>query len=124
MRSIEFQTEPGQVVISDPVPYAEIHNDGGDISTHPSVTTKLRKYAWHMVYSLAAMQGKLPKILPPEADKWKALALTKKTKLSVHAHIPQRQFIGDSQELTQKLNKIINNSLKTIKDGIIALANH
>ena len=103
MRSIEFQTEPGQVVISDPVPYAEIHNDGGDISTHPSVTTKLRKYAWHMVYSLAAMQGKLPKTLPTEADKWKALALTKKAKLSIHAHIPQRQFIGDSQELIQKL---------------------
>ena len=124
MRSIEFQAQPGQVVISDPVPYAEIHNDGGDISTHPSVTTKLRKYAWHMVYSLAASQGKLPKTLPTEADKWKALALTKKTKLSIHAHIPQRQFIGDSQELTQKLNTIINNSLKTIKDGIIALANH
>lgn len=124
MRSIEFQAQPGQVVISDPVPYAAIHNDGGDISTHPTVTPKLRKYAWHMVYSLAASQGKLPKTLPTEADKWKALALTKKTKLSIHAHIPQRQFIGDSQELTQKLNTIINNSLKTIKDGIIALANH
>ena len=124
MRSIEFQTEPGQVVISDPVPYAEIHNDGGDISTRPSVTPKLRRYAWHMVYSLAASQGKLPKVLPPEAAKWKALALTRKAKLSIHAHIPQRQFIGDSQELIQKLNTIINNSLKTIKDGIITLANH
>lgn len=84
------------------MPYAAIHNDGGDISTHPSVTPKLRKYAWHMVYSLAASQGKLPKVLPPEAAKWKALALTKKSKLSVHAHIPLRQFIGDSKELTQK----------------------
>lgn len=69
-----------------------------------------------MVYSLAASQGKLPKVLPPEAAKWKALALTKKSKHSVHAHIPQRQFIGNSYELTQKLNTTINNSLNDIKN--------
>ena len=42
MRSIEFQTEPGQVLISDPVPYAAIHNDGGDISTPPSYRRKIQ----------------------------------------------------------------------------------
>lgn len=61
MRSIEFQAQPGLVVISDPVPYAAIHNDGGDISTHTSVTPKLRKYAWHMVYSSLPRRASSPR---------------------------------------------------------------
>ena len=66
MRSIQAETAPGQVTIENPVPYAAIHNDGGDITTHPTVTERMRKYAWHMVYSLAGIKGKgkLPKELP------------------------------------------------------------
>ena len=86
----------------------------------------MRKYAWHMVYSLAGIKGKgkLPKELPKEAEKWKGLALTRKSSITVHAHIPQRQFMGDSAELRLKLNKLINESIQKIKDGIIALSSH
>ena len=69
-------------------------------------------------------KGKLPKELPAEADKWKGLALTKKRNITVHAHIPQRQFMGDSAELRVKVNKLINDSIQKIKDGIIALSAH
>lgn len=136
MRSIQASTSPGQVTIEDPVPYAAIHNDGGDITTHPTVTERMRKYAWHMVYSLAGIKGKgkLPKALgsaasqgeelPAEASKWKGLALTKKRSITVHAHIPQRQFMGDSAELRVKVNKLIQDSIQKIKDGIIALSSH
>ena len=126
MRSIQASTAPGEVTIEDPVPYAAIHNDGGDITTHPSVTAKMRKYAWHMVYSLAGIKGKgkLPKNLPAEAEKWKGLALTKKPKITIHAHIPQRQFMGDSYELRIKINSLINQSIQKIKNGIIALSAH
>ena len=126
MRSIQASTSPGQVTIEDPVPYAAIHNDGGDITTHPTVTQRMRKYAWHMVYSLAGIKGKgkLPKELPKEAEKWKGLALTRKSSITVHAHIPQRQFMGDSAELRMKVNKLINESIQKIKDGIIALSSH
>lgn len=123
MRSIQARTAPGEVSIENPVPYAAIHNEGGDITSHPTITDKMRKYAWRMVYSLSGVKGKgkLPKELPAEAEKWKGLALTKKSQLTVHARIPQRQFMGDSAELRTKINKIINESIKRIKDGINAL---
>lgn len=123
MRSIQARTAPGEVSIENPVPYAAIHNEGGDITSQPTITDKMRKYAWRMVYSLAGVKGKgkLPKELPAEAEKWKGLALTKKSRLTVHAHIPQRQFMGDSAELRTKINKIINESIKQIKNGINAL---
>lgn len=99
------------------MPYAAIHNDGGDI--HPTVTAKMRKYAWRKVYSLAGVKenGKLPKDLPAEAEKWKGLALTKKKSLKIH--IPQRQFMGDSAELRVKVSKIINETLEEIKNEVI-----
>lgn len=126
MRSIQSTTGPGTVTVENPVPYAAIHNEGGDITTHPTVTARMRKYAWHMVYSLAGVKkkGKLPKELPEEAGIWKGLALTKKKNITVHAKIPQRQFMGDSAELRAKVNKIINDSIQKIKDGIIALSSH
>ena len=121
MRSIQASTSPGQVTIQDPVPYAAIHNDGGDITTHPTVTDRMRKYAWHMVYSLAGIKGKgkLPRELPAEADKWKGLALTKKRNRTVHAHTPQRQFMGDSAELRMKINQRITESLEYIKTQLL-----
>lgn len=126
MRSIQSSAGLGTVTIENPVPYAAIHNDGGDITTHPTITERMRKYAWRMVYSLAGVKGKgkLPKELPEDAGKWKGLALTKKTHLTIHAHIPQRQFMGDSAELRTKVNKIIQDSIQKIKDGIIALSSH
>ena len=126
MSSIQSKPGMGEVTIENPVPYAAIHNDGGDITTHPTVSPKMRRFAWHMAYSLAGVKGKgtLPKELPEEARLWKCLALTKKDKITVKAHIPQRQFMGDSKELQVKVNKTINDSLEKIKDGIISLSNH
>lgn len=124
MSSIQASTLPGQVTIENPVPYAAIHNEGGDITTHPDITARMRKYAWHMVYSLAGVKGKLPKELPREAGMWKSIALTKKSRLTVHAHIPRRQFMGDSAELRTKVNRLIYESIQKIKDGITALSTH
>ncbi len=122
MRSIQSKPGMGEVTIENPVPYAARHNDGGDITTHPTVTARMRRFAWHMAYSLAGVKGKgkLPKDLPDNVQMWKGLALTKKNKITVKAHIPQRQFMGDSKELQVKVNKAINESLEKIKDGIIS----
>lgn len=126
MSSIQSKPGQGEVTIENPVQYAAIHNDGGDITTHPTVSPKMRRFAWHMAYSLAGIHGKgsLPKDLPDKARMWKCLALTKKTHVTVQAHIPQRQFMGDSKELQVKVNKAINESIEKIKDGIISLSNH
>lgn len=124
MRSIQYeQTAPGEVTVTDPVPYAAIHNEGGTLNTHPSVTPKMRRFAWAKAYSLAGVKGKgrLPKELPPEAAKWCALALTKKSRLNITAHIPRRQFMGESHELMREINNIINQSLNRIRNGILGL---
>lgn len=126
MRSIQSKAGQGTVVIENPVPYAAIHNEGGEVTTHPTVTDRMRKYAWRMVYSLSGVRkkGTLPKELPEEAEKWKGLALTRKSRLTVHARIPQRQFMGDSAELRVKINRIINESIEKIKNGIADLSHN
>ena len=108
-----------KVKVSNEVPYAAIHNEGGTITTHPTVTPKMRKMAWARVYATAGIKkskkkkGKLPKELPAEARKWKALALTKKAKLDIKATIPQRRFL-ESAELTKKINDKIEEEVSKI----------
>ena len=115
-RSIQAEPSPGQVRITNPVPYAAIHNYGGTINTQPAVTPKMRKFAWAKFYSISGIKkgDKIPKDLPNEALKWRALALTKKAKLSITADIPQRQFIGDSAELKQKIDQVITQTIQNL----------
>ena len=112
MRSIDAVAMPGAVMVTNPRPYAAIHNEGGNIG----ITPKMRRYAWHMVYSLAKVKkgDKMPKELPPMAQAWRAMALTRKTTI----HIPRRQFIGPSHELNVKIRKMILNTLIEIGNGI------
>ena len=78
----------------------------------------MRRFAWAKFYNLAGVKKgeKIPKDVPPEASKWRALALTKKTQLSITADIPQRQFIGDSAELREKIDKVILQTLQRISN--------
>lgn len=120
MRSIEFYTGVGEVTVQNPVPYARIHNDGGEIHSQPTITPKMRNMAWAKVYSIAGVKkkGRLPKELPEEALKWRNLALTKKKQLNIKARIPKRQFMGENAELGRMIEEEIGKSLKKIKDGI------
>ena len=84
-----------RVLVRDDLKYAPIHNWGGDVS--PTVTEKMRKYAWYR-YNLAigkknGAKRKKKYVETEEALRWKALALTSKTRLQIH--IPQRQFLGE-----------------------------
>ena len=123
MRSIQSKPGRGMVTIENPVPYAAIHNEGGNITTHPTVSQKMRRFAWHMAYSLAGVseKGSMKKEMTGDAAMWKAIALTKKSRLTVTAHMPKRQFMGDSAELRAKITKAINQSMERIKNGITAL---
>lgn len=112
MRSIQASTSPGQVSIENPVPYAHVHNDGAKIP----VTKKMKKYAWFKFYSLSGFKkGQKKDNVSPEAEGWKGLALTKKSSLT----IPRRQFMGDSAELREKINKRIRESLDYIKSQVL-----
>lgn len=115
-RSTEACPSPGVVRIVNPVPYAGLHNEGGSITTHPTITPKMRRLAWAKMYKLIGVKKgeKMPKELPEAARRWKALALTKKSKLTINAKIPRRQFIGDSAELRQKVDTLILQTLERI----------
>lgn len=115
-RSNQAIPSPGQVRITNPVPYAGIHNQGGTITTHPTITPKMRRLAWAKMYKILGVKKgeKMPKDMPEQAARWKALALTKKTKLTITAQIPQRQFIGHSAELLRKIDDLILQTLRNI----------
>lgn len=74
--------------------YAKIQNEGG--TTYPSVTPKMRKYAW-------AMYKKTNNIF------WKNLATTKKTNLVVN--IPARPFMKITVALKEEIKQHIKQSL-------------
>ena len=48
----------------------------------------------------------------PEALKWKRLALTKKKKLRIR--IPQRQFLGESSELSERITEKAEKEIRNI----------
>ena len=132
MSSTQAHIGQGEVSIENPVPYAVIHNEGGTIVSNPTITPKMRKYAWAMAYKLSGRKrgstgkrgkrtGGSKEAIPEEAKKWMALALTKKTKIKIRAKMPKRQFIGESRELMQTVNKYLIDSIQRIKDGISTL---
>lgn len=130
MNSVQHKPSRGAVLILNPVPYASIHNEGGVVTSNPTITPQMRKFAWAMVYKLSGKRKSRTKgkkrrkgtksenPLPPEAQKWRALALTKKTKIHIKAKMPKRQFMGESRELTAKINEQIMKSLSAISNGI------
>ena len=109
MNSITAQPGDGHVRILTDVPYASVHNNGGVL--RPKVTAKMRKFAWAMYYK--GTGGKKGKGSGKD-NKWKALALTKKSQLAVS--IPQRQFMPAkaSPELMQKIEQRIDKDLLKI----------
>lgn len=100
---------------SSDLPYAAIHNDGGQIT----VTAKMKSYFWARYYEAT---GKVSRttigekrktkkniILSSEADFYKAMALKK---IGSKINIPQRQFIGDDPEVLKIINRIVNENIK------------
>lgn len=118
--SIKYIPADYRVKVANDVNYAPLHNWSGN--TQPKVTPKMRKFAWAMYYKTAGIRksttkgkrkGKRKKRnIPPEAERWKRLALTKKKKLNIK--IPQRQFLGESRELSEKVNGKIETEIRNI----------
>lgn len=107
--SINYTAGDSRVKIFTDVHYAPLHNEGG--VTHPTVTPKMRKFAWAKYFEAGGKTGKEGNV-PQEALKWKKLALTKKKKLNIR--IPKRQFMGDSKELTEKIQELVNKEVEKI----------
>lgn len=108
--SIRYVPGDAQVTVGTSVPYAAVHNQGADITSHPRVTPKMRKFAWRQFFAAGGKDAPSGS----EAGFWKGLALTKKEKLTITSHIPQRKFLGPSQELSEKVSQTVENEIKNI----------
>lgn len=118
--SVKYTPGDYRVRVANDVKYAPPHNWGGE--TRPTVTPRMRKFAWAMYYKAAGIRKKAAKgkrkgktrqrELPPEAGMWKGLALTLKKKLKVK--IPQRQFIGESTELNKQIRQTVETEIRNI----------
>lgn len=82
------------------LPYASIHNSGGEIT----VTSKMKKFFWAMFYKNG---GKVLKEddLSTEAKQWKYLAMIK---VGTKLKIPKRKFIGDHPQVHQSIQDVFN----------------
>lgn len=110
--SMKYTPSDYRVKVANEVPYAAIHNEGGTVN--PTVTPEMRRFAWAMFYKASGKKkGKRGSMISnPDAERWKALALTKKSKLTVK--IPKRQFLGESAELRKSINDKIEKELSKI----------
>lgn len=114
MKSIHFTPESRKVIVSTDVKYAPYHNNGAEIR----VTPKMRKFAWAKFFSGAKIaKGDSAKVRKQktakageEAEVWKRLALTKKSRL----RIPKRRFMGHSTELDEKVKNIVEEETRKV----------
>lgn len=124
--SVKYVPADYRVKVANELIYAPVQNWGGEV--HPTVTPQMRRFAWAKYYQAA---GKTKKSTTgkkkgkkkgaagnggtmenPEALRWKRLALTKKKKLRIR--IPQRQFIGESRELSEKITERTETEIRNI----------
>lgn len=125
-RSIQSKIQGNQIVFTSSLPYAKIHNEGGEVV----VTEKMKRFFWAMYYKsdgaimlkrdkdakVVARDTKRNKKLIGEAAKWKALALMK---VGSKIKIEQRQFIGDHPVIMGVITRAVNNNLKELNNYLL-----
>lgn len=96
--SIDYKTTPPTVTIFTDKEYAQIHNEGGEIT----VTTQMKKFFW--AKHKEAKDGGDSEM----AEQYKYMALAKKIT------IPKRQFIGNSETMMNKISEKVQRDLNKI----------
>jgi phage gpG-like protein len=136
--SIKYTPSDYRVRVANDLIYAPVHNWGGTVS--PTVTSKMKKFAWAMYYretgvkmskkvkesrKAAAENGKSFRAkrtkkqkekfdnASEDANNWKGLAL-KKVGTKLNIKIPQRQFLGESKELNEQIQKTISDEIRNV----------
>jgi len=119
-RSLTATISENSITWSSSMPYANIHNEGGEII----VTAKMKRFFWAKYYELSGKvkvnakkktMSEKSKKYSEEAEFYKNLALMKVGDKIV---MPQRQFIGDAPEVQQAIKTIIDDNLKDIETYI------
>ena len=120
-RSISSRISGNTITFYSDLPYAAIHNDGGEIR----VTARMRRFFWAKYYEARGSfgyrknglrrQDKRNAQLTAEAAFWKALALKK---VGDVIRIPQRQFLGTHPKLEQAVRDIIEENVEQALGGM------
>lgn len=120
-RSIRYNVNDNQILFSSSLPYASIHNEGGEIT----VTAKMKKYFWAMYYRAAGAvttkkngdksKSKRNEKLTAEAAKWKGLALMK---VGAKIKIEKRQIIGNHPEVARCVKRVLDENIKKFNEEI------
>jgi phage gpG-like protein len=113
-RSIGSRIEGDSIIFTTSLPYAAIHNEGGEIE----VTAKMRRFFWAKYYEASGAfgrrkdgslrQDKRTRQLSTAAEFWKCMALMK---VGHKIRIPKRAFLGFSPEVEQSAREIIEENL-------------
>lgn len=121
-RSVQSRVTDSSIMFFSTLPYASIHNDGGEIV----VTERMKRYFWHKHYEATGGFGrkkdgskrndKRTRQLSEEAEFWKWMALKK---AGTKIRIPRRRFLGASPEVEKAVREIIEENLNEyIEDTI------
>ena len=110
--SIQSRTTDNSVIFYTTLPYAEIHNEGGDII----VTDKMKRFFWAKYRETNGgswkRQGSHPSLGGAgggsEAEFWKFLALKK---AGSTIRIPRRRFLGAGQDVEKAVRNIIEENI-------------
>ena len=113
-RSIRSIVKEDSITFTSTVPYAAIHNEGGEIT----VTARMKRYFWarHMAATGARRtrrdgslrRDKRNARLSAEAEFWRAMALKK---VGSRIRIPRRSFLGFHPEVERKVRGIIERAI-------------
>ncbi|GEP52363.1 hypothetical protein FNO01nite_30350 [Flavobacterium noncentrifugens] len=122
-RSIRYSVQANQILFSSSLPYASIHNSGGEIE----VTQKMKSFFWAMYYKAAGAilfnvkskgmaKTKKNVRLSKEAEQWKALALMK---IGHKIKIEKRQIIGEHPQVTKIVKDVIDEHMQLFNQEYI-----
>ena len=113
-RSIRCESTADAITFYTDLPYAAIHNEGGEIK----VTRRMKAYFWHRYYEAqgafgrrkdgSLRQDKRNLRLSTEAEFWRCMALMK---VGSSIRIPRRQFLGTSAEVEKAVVAIIERNM-------------
>ena len=101
-RSIRYNVSDNSISFSSSLPYASIHNQGGEIV----VTAAMKRYFWAMFYKSSGA----------EAMKWKGMALMK---TGQKMKIEKRQFVGDHPEVARAVRIVVNENMTLFNEQIL-----
>jgi phage gpG-like protein len=108
-RSIRVMSRDGDsVTIGTDVPYAQIHNEGGTLNATQSIRAhRRRRFSRDEVSGPSAKREKWVKTLIGTSD-------VKGHTRQLNTQMPQRQFMGASQPVTQEIRATIDAGLKNL----------